>query len=118
MILTPQVLHTTRAATGTCPAPGSRDKDFLDKLALSLTQGFFPDPSVTTPLDLATFNNATDTSDDTARQRATAMIQVLQSLSGTKGEGCPGASFPVLAALQMGEDPNIVPAAGAAAAGK
>ncbi|KAK0611653.1 hypothetical protein B0T14DRAFT_530826 [Immersiella caudata] len=83
-----------------CP-PSPSDPRFLGGLAALLTQGFFPDPSVPAPLDLAAFNNAADQSQNTVRQRATAMVQVMQSISGTKGVGCPGASFPVVIAQQQ-----------------
>ena len=84
-----------------CP-PAPNDERFLGALAQALGQGFFPDPSVVTPIDLASFNDATDQSSATVRNRATAMIQVLQSLTGAKGQGCPGASVPVLVAQQRG----------------
>lgn len=82
-----------------CP-PSPSDPRFLNGLASLLTQGFFPDPSVPAPIDLATFNNANDQSEGTNRARATAMVQVMQSIGGTKGLGCPGASFPVIVAQQ------------------
>jgi len=82
-----------------CP-PSPSDPRFLNGLASLLTQGFFPDPSVPAPIDLETFNNANDQSEGTNRARATAMVQVLQSISGTKGVGCPGASFPVVITQQ------------------
>ncbi|KAK0648702.1 hypothetical protein B0T16DRAFT_287802, partial [Cercophora newfieldiana] len=78
-----------------CP-PSPSDPRFLGGLASLLTQGFFPDPSVPSPIDLERFNNAGDQSEQTNRERATAMVQVMQSISGTKGVGCPGASFPVV----------------------
>ena len=47
--------------------------------------------SVTAPIDLRKFwNDATDTSVATNRNRATAVIQVMQNLSGNKGQGCQG----------------------------
>ncbi|KAK4452215.1 hypothetical protein QBC34DRAFT_276915, partial [Podospora aff. communis PSN243] len=82
-----------------CP-PSPSDPRFLGGLATLLTQGFFPDQSVPAPLGLDAFNNAADQSETTVRQRATAMVQVMQSISGTKGVGCPGASFPVVIEMQ------------------
>ncbi|KAK0708689.1 hypothetical protein B0H67DRAFT_590935 [Lasiosphaeris hirsuta] len=82
-----------------CP-PAPTDPKFLGGLSQLLTDGFFPDPSVPAPINLARFNDAGDQSVQTNRDRATAMVQVLQSLSGTKGVGCPGASVPVLIAQQ------------------
>ncbi|KAK0749795.1 hypothetical protein B0T18DRAFT_287905, partial [Schizothecium vesticola] len=82
-----------------CP-PAPNDPRFLGGLASLLTQGFFPDPSVAAPIDLRRFNDAADRSVATNRDRATAMIQVMQSLSGNKGQGCPGVSTPVLVAQQ------------------
>lgn len=78
-----------------CP-PAPNDPQFLNSLSQALSQGFFPDQSVTTPISLQAFNDASDQSEATNRQRATAMVQVLQSLSGTKGQGCPGVSYPNL----------------------
>ncbi|GAB1317644.1 hypothetical protein MFIFM68171_07854 [Madurella fahalii] len=83
-----------------CP-PAPNDADFLAKLTQALTQGFFPDESVQTPLTLDEFNNESDTSVDTRKKRATAMIQVIQSIDGQKGIGCPGVSVPVLARMQQ-----------------
>ncbi|KAK3385160.1 hypothetical protein B0H63DRAFT_179955 [Podospora didyma] len=82
-----------------CP-PDSRDPDFIAKLGQSLSQGFFPDASIVTPLTLEKFNNVDDKSEATNRQRATAMVQVLQSLSGNKGQGCPGVSYPNIISQQ------------------
>lgn len=82
-----------------CP-PAPNDPQFLGGLASLLTQGFFPDASVPSPIDLRRFNDAADRSVATNRDRATAMIQVMQSLSGNKGQGCPGVSTPVLVAQQ------------------
>ncbi|KAK3347286.1 hypothetical protein B0T25DRAFT_554091 [Lasiosphaeria hispida] len=82
-----------------CP-PAPSDPAFLGGLSQLLTNGFFPDPSVPAAIDLERFNDAGDQSVQTNRDRATAMVQVLQSLSGTKGVGCPGASVPVLIAQQ------------------
>ncbi|KAK5662650.1 hypothetical protein OQA88_8566 [Cercophora sp. LCS_1] len=78
-----------------CP-PAPNDPQFLNSLSQALSQGFFPDQSVSTPISLQAFNDASDQSEATNRQRATAMVQVLQSLSGTKGQGCPGVSYPNL----------------------
>ncbi len=39
-------------------------------------------------------NDATDTSEDTNRARATAMIILLQNFNGTQGVGCPASSAP------------------------
>ncbi|KAK1831174.1 hypothetical protein QBC39DRAFT_391379 [Podospora conica] len=83
-----------------CP-PLPSDPRFLGGLASLLTQGFFPDPSVASPIDLRRFNDAADQSVATNKNRATAMIQVMQSLSGNKGQGCPGVSTPVLVAQQQ-----------------
>ncbi|KAK0725282.1 hypothetical protein B0H67DRAFT_450405, partial [Lasiosphaeris hirsuta] len=82
-----------------CP-PAPTDPVFLASLARALRQGFFPDPSVASPIDLRRFNDAGDASPQTTADRATAMIQVLQSFSGTKGQGCPGVSFPALVSQQ------------------
>lgn len=82
-----------------CP-PAPSDPRFLGGLASLLTRGFFPDASVPSPIDLRRFNDAGDRSVATNRDRATAMIQVMQSLSGNKGQGCPGVSTPVLVAQQ------------------
>ncbi|KAK3317723.1 hypothetical protein B0T19DRAFT_296651 [Cercophora scortea] len=79
----------------TCP-PKSTDPRFLAGLTQALTEGFFPDPSVQSPINLARFNDAADTSTRTSQLRATVMIQVMQSLSGKKGAGCPGVAVPVL----------------------
>ncbi|KAK3346661.1 hypothetical protein B0T25DRAFT_521030 [Lasiosphaeria hispida] len=98
-----------------CP-PAPTDPAFLASLAQALRQGFFPDPSVASPIDLRRFNDARDASPQTNTDRATAMIQVLQSFSGTKGQGCPGVSFPVLVGQQrsgvLGGDGSDVGAAG------
>ncbi|KXX82386.1 hypothetical protein MMYC01_201354 [Madurella mycetomatis] len=83
-----------------CP-PAPNDSDFLAKLTQALTQGFFPDESVRTPLTLDEFNDESDTSLDTGKKRATAMIQVIQSIDGQKGLGCPGVSVPALARMQQ-----------------
>jgi hypothetical protein len=82
-----------------CP-PEPNDPAFTGGLLQALTQGFFPDGSVVTPIDLARFNDASDTSEQTNRERATAMVQVMQSLTGQKGVGCPGVAYPVLVAQQ------------------
>jgi len=83
----------------TCP-PTKDDAKFTDQLFRALSQGFFPDQSIVAPLTLDEFNDASDTSERTNRNRATAMVQVLQSLSGKKGVGCPGVSYPVLVQQQ------------------
>lgn len=83
-----------------CP-PAPNDPDFLGKLSQGLSQGFFPDPSVQIPITLEEFNNAADVSVDTQKRRGTAMIQVMQSLRGTKGVGCPGVAVPNLVKLQQ-----------------
>ncbi|KAK3934308.1 hypothetical protein QBC46DRAFT_83320 [Diplogelasinospora grovesii] len=83
-----------------CP-PAPDNATFIGDLSTALNQGFFPDPSITVPINLTRFNDKSDTSAQTNRDRATAMVQVLQSLSGTKGVGCPGAAFPVLIAQQQ-----------------
>jgi len=71
---------------------------------------------VATPINLARFNDASDTSVQTNRDRATAMVQVLQSLSGNKGQGCPGVAYPVLVNQQR--TGVLGSAAGVGAAGK
>ncbi|KAK0721339.1 hypothetical protein B0T21DRAFT_386236 [Apiosordaria backusii] len=83
-----------------CP-PAPNDPDFLGKLSQGLSQGFFPDPSVPIPISLTEFNDASDTSIETQKRRGTAMIQVLQSLNGPKGSGCPGVAAPNLVKLQQ-----------------
>lgn len=83
-----------------CP-PAPNDPDFLAKLTQALTQGFFPDESVRIPLTLDEFNDESDTSLDTGRKRATTMIQVIQSIDGQKGLGCPGVSVPALGRMQQ-----------------
>ncbi|KAK4192145.1 hypothetical protein QBC35DRAFT_447465 [Podospora australis] len=83
-----------------CP-PAPNDPNFLGKLSQGLSQGFFPDPSVALPISLEKFNDASDMSVATQKQRGTAMIQVLQSLRGGKGQGCPGVAAPNLVKLQQ-----------------
>ncbi|KAK4231832.1 hypothetical protein QBC38DRAFT_353691 [Podospora fimiseda] len=83
-----------------CP-PAPNDPDFLGKLTQGLSQGFFPDPSVQIPITLQEFNDASDMSVDTQKRRGTALIQVLQSLRGPKGSGCPGVAAPNLVKLQQ-----------------
>ncbi|KAK3313062.1 hypothetical protein B0H66DRAFT_632011 [Apodospora peruviana] len=96
----------------TCP-PDSDDPNFLAGLALALNKGSFPVGSdVVAPINLAQWNS--QPADQAAQaalqqQRATVMIQVLQSLSGQKGVGCPGASTPALVKQQ---NPSAVGPAG------
>ncbi|KAK0625397.1 hypothetical protein B0T17DRAFT_492485 [Bombardia bombarda] len=92
-----------------CP-PARDDAKFLGGLNAALTQGFFPNPSIKTPITLAKFNDASDKSPNTNKQRATAMIQVMQSLSGTLGKGCPGVSFPTLINQQRTGEFGVLPA--------
>ena len=85
-----------------CP-PAPNSPDFLGKLSKALTAGFiFSKEQVALPITLAEFNNAGDTSIDTNKRRATAMIQVLQNFNLTiQGVGCPGVSAPVLGIMQL-----------------
>ncbi|KAK3897687.1 hypothetical protein C8A05DRAFT_38742 [Staphylotrichum tortipilum] len=84
-----------------CP-PAPNSPDFLGKLTKALTDGFiFSRAQVAIPITLAKFNDAADTSVETNKLRATAMIQVLQNFNLTQqGVGCPGVSAPVLGVMQ------------------
>jgi hypothetical protein len=83
------------------PAPDS--PEFLSKLAKALTDGFiFNREQVALPITLAKFNDGSDTSVETNKLRATAMIQVMQNFNLTQqGVGCPGVSAPVLGKMQL-----------------
>jgi hypothetical protein len=83
------------------PAPDS--PEFLSKLAKALTDGFiFSREQVALPISLAKFNDGSDTSVETNKMRATAMIQVMQNFNMTEqGVGCPGVSAPVLGKMQL-----------------
>jgi hypothetical protein len=83
------------------PAPDS--PEFLSKLAKALTDGFiFSREQVALPITLAKFNDGSDTSVETNKLRATAMIQVMQNFNLTQqGVGCPGVSAPVLGKMQL-----------------
>ncbi|KAH6623475.1 hypothetical protein F5144DRAFT_496386 [Chaetomium tenue] len=83
------------------PAPDS--PEFLSKLAKALTDGFiFSKEQVAIPITLEKFNDDSDTSVDTTKLRATAMIQVMQNFNlTTQGVGCPGVSVPVLGQMQQ-----------------
>ena len=85
-----------------CP-PAPNSPEFLSKLTRALTDGFiFSRAQVEIPISLADFNDAADTSIDTNKRRATAMIQVLQNFNLTRqGVGCPGVSAPVLGVMQL-----------------
>jgi len=85
-----------------CP-PAPNSPDFLGKLTKALTDGFiFSRAQVAIPITLAKFNDAADTSVETNKLRATAMIQVLQNFNLTQqGVGCPGVSAPLLGVMQL-----------------
>ncbi|CAG8953856.1 hypothetical protein HYFRA_00006749 [Hymenoscyphus fraxineus] len=69
--------------------PPSR-AEFLQKLSANVAAGNVLGQKITFNTDI----KVTDVK--TQKDRATAMIITLQSLSGTKGVGCPGASTPEL----------------------
>lgn len=83
------------------PAPDS--PEFLQKLTKALSDGFIlSKEQVLLPITLDKFNDASDTSVPTQKLRATAMIQVMQNFNlTTQGVGCPGASVPILGAMQQ-----------------
>ncbi|KAH6847412.1 hypothetical protein B0I37DRAFT_144555 [Chaetomium sp. MPI-CAGE-AT-0009] len=83
------------------PAPDS--PEFLSKLSKALADGFiFSKKQVDVPITLEKFNDDSDTSAETNKLRATAMIQVMQNFNlTTQGVGCPGVSVPVLGKMQQ-----------------
>lgn len=85
-----------------CP-PEPNSPDFLGKLTTALTNGFiFSKEQVAIPITLDKFNDGSDTSPETNKLRATAMIQVLQNFNlTTQGVGCPGVAVPVLNQMQQ-----------------
>ncbi|KAF4626173.1 hypothetical protein G7Y89_g11989 [Cudoniella acicularis] len=68
--------------------------DFISKLSANVAAGNV----LGTPITFNTNPAVQDTK--TNEQRATAMIITVQSFSGTKGVGCPGASVPELISQQ------------------
>ncbi len=70
-----------------CFCPPDREL-FIYQLGLAVAQGNV----LGQPIQFS--NDATDQSDDTSRQRATACIILLQNFNGTQGVGCPAASAP------------------------
>ncbi|KAK3290776.1 uncharacterized protein B0H64DRAFT_378557 [Chaetomium fimeti] len=83
------------------PAPDS--PEFLSKLSKALTDGFiFSKEQVALPITLDKFNDDSDTSVETTKLRATAMIQVMQNFNmTTQGVGCPGVAVPALGKMQQ-----------------
>ncbi|KAF8857381.1 hypothetical protein BDZ45DRAFT_542020, partial [Acephala macrosclerotiorum] len=75
----------------TCPPSRS---DFIAKLSANVAAGNV----LGTPITFNTDPNVLDTK--TQESRATAMIITLQSFTGVKGVGCPGASTPELLTQQ------------------
>ncbi|KAH6694836.1 hypothetical protein BKA61DRAFT_438148, partial [Leptodontidium sp. MPI-SDFR-AT-0119] len=75
----------------TCPPSRS---DFISKLSTNIAAGNV----LGTPITFNTNPAVQDTK--TNQDRATAMIITLQSFTGVKGVGCPGASTPELISQQ------------------
>ncbi|KAL2213092.1 hypothetical protein CC79DRAFT_1315948 [Sarocladium strictum] len=80
-----------------CP-PSPNDAQFRGNIQTALDKGAFPGGS---PASVPISSDEWNDPGTPQRLRATVMIVALQSLSGTLGVGCPGASYPVLVQQQL-----------------
>lgn len=83
-----------------CP-PDVDDPTFRAAVKIGLYRGFFPEPTVTVPINITQWDNNGQLGDaDLQLRRNQVMVIALQSLQGIKGKGCPGVSAPALGAGQ------------------